>query len=293
MTQIVALIAIVGLVFGSLFLASSHTTLHALPTELSLILGAGLCSVVIGNAPSVAKEALGGLVKAFTGSKWKRADYESALTLIYTLQRRAKTVGFVGIENDIENPETSELFRQHPRFLRDKQAISLLCEGLRTLSVRPSDAAGLSEQLNSQLDQIHTQRMRAVSALHTLADALPALGIVAAVLGIIRTMAHIDQSTAVLGGMIAAALLGTFLGVFLAYGIVGPIASRYGQIVEEEVQFLDVIKSALDTFAAGATARAATESARLKVPVDIRPTASDLSLSTSKSQFVSKHKAVA
>lgn len=293
MTQIVALLAIIGLVFGSLFLASSHTTLHALPTELSLIMGAGLCTIIIGNSPTVAKEALGGFVRAFSGAKWKKSDYQDALTLLHTLLRRAKVSGFVAIEADIERPESSELFLTYPKIASDSHAQMLICEGLQTLSIRAHDRNGLSDQINTHLDQIYQQRMRAVNALHTLADALPALGIVAAVLGIIRTMAFIDQSTAVLGGMIAAALLGTFLGVFLAYGIVGPIASRYGQIVEEEVEFLSALKTVIESFANGETASGAVEAGRVRISTDLRPSASDISVAASRSQFHTKRKAVA
>lgn len=271
MLQIIGLVIVLLLVGGGLVATAGPAAMEALPFELALIGGAALGTVLIGNSPEVAKEAFSGFARAFRGPKWKRSDYGDLFSLLGTLMRKAKRGGFVAIETDIEAPEESEAFREAPRILEDASARSLICDAFRLMALDLADPARADERMAQAIDAQLDRRLKAVAALNTLADALPALGIVAAVLGIIRTMGAIDQEPAILGAMIGAALLGTFLGVFLAYGLVGPIAARYAQIVEEEAVFLETIRNILRTFGEGAAPALALELARTGLPPRLQP----------------------
>jgi chemotaxis protein MotA len=245
--------------------------MEALPFELALIGGAAFGTVLIGNSPDVAREAFSGFGRAFRGARWKREDYGDLFTLLGTLMRKVKRGGFIAIEADIERPEESPVFREAPRILEDASARSLICDAFRLMALDLSDPARADQRMEQAINAQLDRRLKAVGALNTLADALPALGIVAAVLGIIRTMGAIDQEPAILGAMIGAALLGTFLGVFLAYGLVGPIAARYAQIVEEEAGFLDAIRGVIRSFGEGHAPPLALELARSALPPRLQP----------------------
>ena len=271
MVQLLGFVIVLAVVFGGLLLSGGPAIMAALPFELALIGGAAFGTLLIGNAPAVVRRALGGFAVAVRGAKWQRSDYTDLLKTLHELTRRARRGGIIAIESDIESPDASDLFKANPRLLNDPHATALICDSFRLMALDPSALAQTDERIQDTVAGIIEERHRAVGALHTLADALPALGIVAAVLGIIKTMGVIDQSPAVLGEMIAAALLGTFLGVFLAYGLVGPVASRFGQVVEEEATYLDTIRSVLASYAQGLAPRTGIELARSALPADLRP----------------------
>jgi len=269
--QIAGLVIVLLLVGGGLVLTGGPAAIEALPFELALIGGAALGTVLIGNSPDVAREAFYGFGRAFRGARWTRKDYADLFTLLGALMRQVKRGGFIAIEADIEKPQASLVFLEVPRILEDAPARTLICDALRLMALDLSDPARADQRMEQVINAQLDRRMKAVGALNTLADALPALGIVAAVLGIIRTMGAIDQEPAILGAMIGAALLGTFLGVFLAYGLVGPIAARYAQIVEEEAGFLDTIRAVLRAFGEGHAPALALELARSSLPPRLQP----------------------
>lgn len=271
MAQLFGFVLVLALVTGALLMSGSQGVLKALPYELALILGAGAGTLLIGNSAATAKAAIAGFGKAVRGSKWRRSDYAEALSLLYDLTFRVSRRGVIAIESDIENPKDSALFQAAPRLNKDDTVREYICEAFRLQALDPSRKGAIDAHLERAIHAELDRRMKAVSALHTLADALPALGIVAAVLGIIRTMGAIDQSPAILGAMIATALLGTFLGVFLAYGLVGPLATRFGQVVEEETGMLDVVRAVLSAHASGLSPRAAVEIGRAMIPAEIQP----------------------
>lgn len=276
MLQLIGFAIVLFVVSGALIISGGPAVLSALPFELALIGGAAIGTVMIGNSAPVAKATLLGFGQAVRGSKWTRADYAGLLTMMHELLRRARKGGIIAIEDDIEAPEQSALFTSQPHLQKDPRAVGLICDSFRLIALDPAMRDQTVTFLQDTVDEIVEERQRAVTALQTLADALPALGIVAAVLGIIKTMAMIDQSTAVLGEMIAAALLGTFLGVFLAYGLVGPIASRFGQIVEEDAVYLDTIARIITAYTQDTAPRTAIEMARASLPVHLRPDVTDL-----------------
>lgn len=273
MLQLAGLVVIILLVGGGLAVTAGPATMHALPLELALIGGAAAGTVMLSNSPDVAREAFAGFFRAFRGARWTRQDYASLFSLLGTFMRAVRRRGFVAVEADMERPDDSETFRQAPTILADEAARTLICDGFRLMALDLSDPGRTERLMRDAIDNLMDRRMKAVAALQTLADALPALGIVAAVLGIIRTMGAIDQEPAILGSMIGAALIGTFLGVFLSYGLVGPIAERYGQIIEEEAVMLEAIRSVLCHFAAGVPSALALEMARVTLPVRLQPDA--------------------
>jgi chemotaxis protein MotA len=269
--QIAGLVIVLILVGGGLVVTGGPAAVEALPFELALIGGAAFGTVLLGNSPDVAREAFAGFGRAFRGARWHKADYADLFVLLGALMRKAKHGGFVAIEADIEHPEESPLFQAAPRILEDASARTLICDAFRLMALDLADPARADARMEQAIHAQLDRRLKAVGALNTLADALPALGIVAAVLGIIRTMSAIDQDPAILGVMIGAALLGTFLGVFLSYGLVGPIAARYAQIVEEEAGFLDTVRSVIRNFGEGVAPALAVELARTAVPPRLQP----------------------
>ena len=285
MTQILGLITVFLIIIGALAFSGSPAIVDALPFELALIGGAAAGTLLIGNSPQVAKAAAGGFVTAMKGPKWRRSDYGNLLTGMHDLMRRARRGGIVAIEADIEAPASSPVFTNRPKLLADETALSMIVTSFRLMSLNPGGRSPVAPHLQESLTTAASGRHRAVSALNTLADTLPALGIVAAVLGIIKTMSAIDQSPDVIGPMIAAALLGTFLGVFLAYGVVGPIAARFGQIVDEDMQYLETIRTLILAYDEGNAPMTAVELARARLPVHVRPSVEemDASLSTIES----------
>jgi chemotaxis protein MotA len=286
--QLIGLVLVIALVFGGLVFTGGHMAMEALPLELALIGGAAVGTLVIGNSPAVAREAGAGVLKAFTGSKWTRDDYQSLLVLLGTLMRKARRGGFVSIESDIEDPLNSATFAASPTLRDDDATRNLICDAFRLMALDLSDPARAEAHMGEAIRQTLDRRMKAVAALHTVADALPALGIVAAVLGIIRTMGSIDQSPAVLGAMIGSALLGTFLGVFLAYGVVGPLAARFGQVVEDEAVMLDTARNTLAAFGSGIQPGICVELGRAAIPAELRPDAEALDRAQTAARFAER-----
>ncbi len=276
MTQLAGLVLLVFLIAFGLYATGARAVVSALPFELALITGMAGATLLIGNSPGVAREAVSGFTRAFAGSHWNREAYRQLLALLYELSQRVRQGGHIAVEREIEAPAESRLFAQAPAVLADVAMRDLICDAFRLMAIDLNDARRANAQMEQFIQTRISARMRAVSALHTLADALPALGIIAAVLGIIKTMTAIDQSTAVIGAMIASALLGTFLGVFLAYGLVGPIALRYGQIIEDEAAALETARDFISAFSTGAPARVALEIAMAGIPAGERPDADAL-----------------
>ena len=276
MTQILGFLLILVLITVGLVATGAEAILWALPFELMLIGGAALGTLLLGNSMPVALGALKGFWVAVRGSNWSRADYADLLGILHELCRRERQGGAVAIEADIEEPEESALMESAPRLRSDAAALNLICEAFRLSALGVSDAARADTRMDAMIDHHVGSRMRSVSALQTVGDALPALGIVAAVLGIIKTMTAIDASTAVLGELIASALLGTFLGVFLSYGLVGPIAARFGQVVEEDAAALETIRTFLSAHFAGASPSVCLELARSGIPAESQPASAEL-----------------
>ena len=273
MFQIVGLVLLFGMVFGSYILAGGKMgiILHSLPYELMAILGSAVAAFLIANSMGVIKGVLAGFGKAFAGPKWKAADYRDLLSLLFLLTKTMKSKGVIALESHIENPGESTIFSRYPRITKDHFAVDFICDTLRMMTMNLEDPHQVEDAMEKQLEKHHHEALGPAHALQNMADGLPALGIVAAVLGVIKTMGSITEPPEVLGGMIGGALVGTFLGVFLAYGMVGPIASRLNAVVEEEASFYKIIQAVLVAHLHGNAAQISVEIGRGNVPSDSQP----------------------
>jgi chemotaxis protein MotA len=273
MGGIVGIIVIFVMVFGGYMLAGGKFGLimKALPFELMMIGGAATGAFLISNDGHVVKHTLGDIGKVFKGPKWKQQDVQDLLCLLYLLLRVARNAP-MELEEHIENPGSSALFSKFPRIQADKVAVDLICDTLRSASMNYDDPHQVEEVLEKQLEARLHNALHTSHALQGMADGLPALGIVAAVLGVIKTMASIDQPPEILGKMIGGALVGTFLGVFLAYGFVGPFASKVKAVVESEHEFYRLIREVLVANLHKHSVDICIEVGRQNTPRDWRPT---------------------
>lgn len=246
MIGVLGVVIIFVMVFGGYLLAGGKMAilLHALPFEMMIIGGAALGAFVIANDTGGVKHTIKNLGKVFRGPRWQPADYRDLLCLLFELIRIARQ-NPVALEEHIEAPDDSAVFKRYPRILADREAVELICDTMRSAAMNYDDPHQVEDVLEKRMEANHHHAMHSPHALQQMADGLPALGIVAAVLGVIKTMASIDQPPEVLGAMIGGALVGTFLGVFLAYGIVGPFAARMKAVIEEDRHFYLLIREVL------------------------------------------------
>ena len=273
MFQIIGIVLLFGLVFGSYIMSGGNmgVIIEAAPHELMAIGGAGIASFLISNSLGVIKGVGGGLGKAFAGPKWKAGDYKDLLSLLFLLTKTMKSKGVIALESHIENPKDSSIFSRFPKILKDHFAVDFIADTLRMMTMNLEDPHQVEDAMEKQLEKHHHEGLNPAHAFQNLADALPALGIVAAVLGVIKTMGAISEPPEVLGGMIGGALVGTFLGVFLAYGLVGPLATRMSAVVEEESAFYKIIQAVLVAHLHGNAAQISVEIGRGNVPSEIQP----------------------
>jgi chemotaxis protein MotA len=273
MFQIVGIVLLFALVFGSYLISGGNlgVILHALPHEMMAIGGAGVASFMIANSMTVIKGTLSGFSKVFGGPKWKAADYRDLLALLFLLTKTMKSKGVIALESHIENPGESSIFSRFPKIVKDHFAVDFICDTLRMMTMNLEDPHQVEDAMEKQLEKHHHEALAPSHALQSLADALPALGIVAAVLGVIKTMGAITEPPEILGGMIGSALVGTFLGVFLAYGLVGPMATRMKEVVEEDGAFYRIIQSVLVAHLHGNAAQISVEIGRGDVPSGSQP----------------------
>lgn len=277
MFGLIGIAVIFIMVFGGYVAAGGQLgiILHSLPFELAMIGGAAIGAFLISNSLPDIKKTLSDLKKVFRGAHWQPADYRDLLCLLFELVRMART-NPVGLEEHVENPGASAIFGKYPRIQADHDAVDLICDTLRAASMNYDDPHQVEEVLNKRMEVRLTHALHSSHALQTVADGLPALGIVAAVLGVIKTMAAIDQPPEILGKMIGGALVGTFLGVFLAYGLVGPFAARLRSVVEEDGHFYSLIREVLVANLHRHPANICIEVGRQNTPHAMRPVFGDL-----------------
>ena len=276
--QIIGIIVVIAMVFGGFVFAGGNLepVIEAGPHEMIIIFGAGAGAFLIGNSFKTVVASGKGLGKIMAGPKWKAKDYTDLLSLLFVLTKTMKTKGVVAIEQHIENPKESTIFQNYPKILKDHFATDLICDTLRMMTMNLEDPHQVEEVIEKQIEKHHREAHKPAHAIQNLADAMPALGIVAAVLGIIKTMGSINQPPEYLGKMIGSALVGTFLGVFFAYGFIGPFASRLGQIVDEESQFYKIIKDVLVAHLHGNAAQVSVEIGRGQIPSVAQPSFAEL-----------------
>ncbi|MFD1796705.1 flagellar motor stator protein MotA [Paracoccus aurantiacus] len=266
------IVVTIVMVFGGYALAGGkmEVILHALPFEMMIIGGAAIGSYILSNSGAVLKHTVSGIMRAFKGPAWQGQDHEDLLCLLFQLLRLGRS-NAVELEEHIENPESSEIFRAYPRILADHEAVAIITDTLRSASLNYDDPYQVEDMLTKRIALIKEEEMHVAHALQSMADALPALGIVAAVLGVIKTMSAIDQPPEILGKMIGSALVGTFLGVFLAYGLVSPLAQRLSAVKKHDLSFYEVIKSVLVAGLHHHATNLCVEVGRQSAPEQLRP----------------------
>ena len=277
MNAIFGLLVTVVMVFGGYVLAGGkmHIITHAIPFEGMMIGGAAVGAFLAANDMSTIKHTLGDMASVFKGPKWNKKDYQDLLCLMHELLYVLKQ-NPVDIEPHIEAPNESDIFTKYPKILKDHAAVEMICDTIRSMIMNFDNVHQVEELLEAQLEGLQEDSLHGAHALQNMADALPALGIVAAVLGVIKTMAAIDKPPEILGGMIGGALVGTFLGVFLAYGIVGPFANKVKNNRTEEHAFYATIGGLLVSNLHHNPVNISVEVARRHAPARVRPSYDDV-----------------
>jgi len=278
MTAIIGFVFLLAMVFGGYLIAGGKfgIILAALPFEMMMIGGAAIGSFIMANSMHDVKHTLGGFKKILKGPRYSKADYVEILSLLYWFVRLAQQKGAMALEAHIERPQESAAFAKFPKIAADTHTVTLVCDYLRMIGMNADDPHQIEDVMARELKKMKEEEMHPSHALQTIADALPALGIVAAVLGVIKTMASIDQPPAVLGKMIGGALVGTFLGVLLAYGLMGPLATRLKSVVEEECKYYEVIRAVLVAHLHGNAPQVAVETGRKMAPSHSMPSFQEL-----------------
>jgi chemotaxis protein MotA len=287
MLVVIGIIVVFGMVFGGFTLAGGKMDIiiYALPFEMMIIGGAAAGAFMISNKGVIIKQALGALGKVGGTGKWKKQDYVDLLCLLFALMKLMRSKGMIALEPHVENPESSAIFTSHPRILADSKVVALISDSLRMVTMNFEDPGQLRGMIDSQLSKYHREAHAPANSILTMADAIPALGIVAAVLGVIKTMASIDQPVIILGGMIGSALVGTFLGVFLSYGLVGPVGSKLKQIADQEHQFYVIIRDVLVASMQNHAPQVAVEIGRGSIPSELQPNFAELEQSLDSVQI--------
>ena len=269
----IGLVIVMVMVFGGFTLAGGKfgIIIKALPFELMMIFGGAIGGFISGNGTSVIKGALGGVMAVIKGPKYKPEDYKDLLLLMFLLVKTLRSKGVVAIEAHIENPHESKIFTQFPKIEADHHTVEFICDYVRMMTMSFEDANQMEDAMNADLDRHHKEEHEPQHALQTMADSLPAIGIVAAVLGIIKTMGAISEPVEVLGALVGGALVGTFLGIFLGYLIIGPIANRYNQILAEDGHFMALVKIILVAHLQGNAPQISVELGRRMCPTHCMP----------------------
>lgn len=242
----IGFVVLIAMVFGGFAITGGALgpVMHALPHEMLIIGGAALGALIIGNSGRELKAMGGGVMKVIKGPKYKKQDYLDVIFLVSKLMKMLRVEGPIALEPHVEDPKSSALFAEYPRILADHALTGLIADTLRLVVVSSGtlDVHAVEEVMDNAIKTHHHEVQGPQTTLQGLADALPALGIVAAVLGVVKTMGSIDKPPSILGGMIGSALVGTFLGVLLAYGIVGPLATRLQQVIDADAAIYHTVK---------------------------------------------------
>lgn len=280
MFAVIGIVILIVMVFGGFVITGGALgpVLHALPHEMLIIGGAAIGALVAGNSLHELKAIGSGLGKVFKGPKHSKQDHVDAILLTSKLMRMLRSEGPVALEAHVQDPQNSPIFAEFPRLLANKPLVALICDTLTLIVVSSGtlETHAVEEVMDNAMKTLFHEMHEPQHALQGLADALPALGIVAAVLGVVKTMGSIDKPPAILGGMIGSALVGTFLGVLLAYGIVGPLASRLKQVVEQDEQVYHAVKQVIIASLHGWPQPLVVESARSGLGHAFRPGLNEL-----------------
>ncbi len=276
MFLIIGLVVVFGSIVGGYVMHHGQLTVLIQVNELLIIGGAGLGSMIVGNDPGTLKRAFSMTLGLLKADPFDASAYNELLQVLYQILRTARKDGLVGLEAHIEKPESSEIFKKYQNFMHHKQAVALLCDTLKVLLSGTVEDHHLADILDIDLEQQHNEAMAVSMAITKTGDAMPGFGIVAAVLGVIITMGSIGGAASEIGEKVAAALVGTFLGILLSYGVLGPIAQSIEARIKSEHAYMLCIRTAILAFARGDSPTSAVEFARRNIEPAARPSFAQL-----------------
>ena len=285
MLFIVGAVVVVGSVLGSYAAMGGHIEVLWQPFEFLIILGAAFGSYIIGNPKPVLARTGGAVGQVVRGSPYTKDSYLELLSMQYQIFKLAKSKGALALEQHVENPEESALFTAFPRFMGNHHAMTFFCDYLRLVTMGSDNPHEIEALIDEEIETHHEEMLQVSTAIQNIADGTPALGIVAAVLGVIKTMGSIDQPPEILGHLIGGALVGTFLGVFVAYGFFAPMATSLRHTFEAESKYFLSMKAGLLAHMAGYAPAVSIEFARKAVMSDVRPTFAEVEESTGNLQL--------
>ena len=271
MFVIIGIVVVFGAVLAGYLMEHGNLKVLMQPAELVIIAGAAIGTVLIANPLYILKAIAGGIGGVFGGSKYGKAQYLETVKMMYELFSRARKEGLMALETDSDAPDKSPVFSKYPKFLKDHHALAFVCDTIRMAAGGGVEPFDVDQMMELDMDVRHHDASQPIAALSTMADALPGLGIVAAVLGVVITMGALGGPPEEIGKKVAAALVGTFLGILLCYGLVGPIAANMGKGSEEEHAYYHVLRVALVSFMKGTPPTVAVEYARRAIPGHVRP----------------------
>jgi chemotaxis protein MotA len=271
MFAVIGILVVFGAVIGGYLMEHGHIKVLLQPAELVIIGGAAAGTVLVANPLHILKKIASGITGVFKGSRFTKALYLDSLKMMYEFLNKARKEGLVAIESDVEEPSKSAILSKYPAFLNDHHARDFVCDTLRTAITGGVEPFDLDQMMETDMDVHHHQASLPISALSTAADSLPGLGIVAAVLGVVITMGALGGPPEEIGHKVAAALVGTFLGILLCYGLVGPLAANMAKTAEDEHAYLQVMRLLIGSFMKGVAPMMAAEIARRAIPGHVRP----------------------
>ena len=271
MNLIIGIVVVIACTLGGYMAMGGKVYVLWQPFEVVIIVGSAIGAYVIGNTGTVLKGTLSAIKASMKGPSYKKESYVELLGVLYQVFKLAKTKGNLALEQHIENPGDSSVFQQFPNFSQNETALHFLCDYLRMITLGAENPMELETLMDEEIETHHHEHTQIASAIQTMADGMPALGIVAAVLGVIKTMGSISEPPEVLGKLIGGALVGTFLGVWLSYGFLAPIASKAMATYEAEAKYLQCIKAGLLAHLHGSAPAVSVEFARKALLSHDRP----------------------
>ena len=273
---IIGFVVVIGAILGGYLMEHGSLKVLVQPAELVIIGGAALGTLLIANPLHVTKKIFAGILGALKGSHFTKAFYLETLKMCYEVLNKARKDGLLAIESDIEEPDKSPIFSQYPKFVKNHHMRDFVCDTLRMAVTGGIEPFDLDQMMDLDMEVSHHDENTPIAALSTVADSLPGLGIVAAVLGVCITMGAIGGPPEEIGHKVAAALVGTFLGILLCYGFIGPLASNMTKLAEEEHAYVYVLRVVLISFIKGAAPIQALEFGRRAIPGHLRPSFNDM-----------------
>ena len=271
MFAIIGIVVVIGAVLGGFLMEHGKLAVLIQPAELIILCGAALGTLLIANPLDVIKAIIAGVLGVLKGSPFTKARYLSTLKMMYQFLNKVRKEGLLSVENDVEKPHESGIFKAYPDFLHDHHALDFMCDTLRTAITGGVEPFDMDQMMELDMEVHHHEAVQPIAALTTVADSLPGLGIVAAVLGVVITMGALGGPPEAIGEHVAAALVGTFLGILFCYGMVGPVTGNMAKTAEAHNEYLHVLRVMMLAFQKGWVPMIVIETGRRAIPSHVRP----------------------